>query len=78
MNILIPKTETIFKRDLNKRNALKITKNFVDKYSKQMQRRALKTSYDFDEGESSEGEQEEPKDDEGAGFSPSRLRSEVM
>lgn len=69
VNILIPKTEINFKRDSSKRNAVKITKKLMERYTKNKKQRNL------DEFDDSENEEEEDNESD---ISPTKLRSELV
>lgn len=71
VNILIPKTEAIYKREMARKNAVKITRNLVDRYNKQAKKPK--------NGEDSDSEKESPEDDkeEINSMSPTRLRGEI-
>lgn len=70
VNILIPKTETNYKRDLFRKNAVKITKTLIERYNKQMKK--PKESIDSD----ADFEEEKQENDLG-GMSPTRLKGEL-
>jgi len=72
VNILIPKTETLYKREHSRKGALKITKNLVERYTKQIK----KTK----NGEESESDKENPeeKENEINAMSPTKLRGELL
>ena len=73
VNILIPKTETTFKRDMNKRN-FKITKNLVERYTNKINK--PKSLDEFGSTSDHEDEQNN-KDDEFSSLSPSKLKNEI-
>jgi len=70
VNILIPKTETNFKKEIHRKNEFKITKNFIDRYTAKVKKH--KNSEEL-----SELDKEEDKDYDNDSLSPKKLRNEV-